>query len=27
LFDKDHEVANLYTGTPRTMNIGLNRKF
>ena len=23
LFDKNHEVANLYTGTPRTMNIGL----
>jgi len=26
-FDKDHEVANLYTGTPRTINIGLNKKF
>jgi outer membrane receptor protein involved in Fe transport len=27
LFDKDHEVANLYTGIPRTINIGLNKKF
>ena len=27
LFDKDHEVANLYTGTPRTINIGLNKKY
>jgi outer membrane receptor for ferrienterochelin and colicin len=26
-FDKDHEVANLYTGTPRTINIGLNKKY
>ena len=27
LFNKDHEVANLYTGTPRTINIGLNKSF
>ena len=27
LFDKDYENANLYTGTPRTINLGLNKKF
>jgi len=27
LFDKDYENANLYTGTPRTLQMGLNKKF
>ena len=27
LFDKDYENSNLYTGTPRTMNIGLRKAF
>ena len=27
LFDEDYENANLYTGTPRTMYIGLNKKY
>ena len=27
LFDKDYENSNLYTGTPRTINVGLNKSF
>ena len=27
LFDKDYENANLYTGTPRTINVGLKKSF
>ncbi|HIF84685.1 MAG TPA: TonB-dependent receptor, partial [Flavobacteriaceae bacterium] len=27
VFDKNYENAFLYSGTPRTMNIGLNKKF
>jgi outer membrane receptor protein involved in Fe transport len=27
LFDKVYENSNLYTGTPRTMNIGLRKAF
>ena len=27
IFDKDYENSNLYTGTPRTINIGLKKSF